>query len=157
MIRLNVASIGMVEDTGSVILVLRSQEEHEQMLVMEVGLLEGRAIAMEAEGIRAPRPLTHDLLLHIIEQLGANVAEVQIRDFRDKTFFADLVLKPVTGSQITVDARPSDAIAIALRSGAPIYTTEQVLATAGVTPEVDEAMEAEKEEDEDEDEANIVH
>ncbi len=158
MIRLDLASIGMVEETGSVILVLRAPEQA-RLLVMEIGILEGRAIALEAEGIRTPRPLTHELLHKVIERLGGNVTAVQIRDFRDKTFFANLVLERA-GDQLELDARPSDAIALALRSGAPIFATEQVLATAGIEEEEGETLlvdtDAEDEED-GEDGGNIVH
>lgn len=157
MIRLNLASVGMVEDTGSVILVLRAPEQ-EQMLVMEVGLLEGRAIAMEAEGVRAPRPLTHDLLFQIIERLGARIRAVQIHDFREKTFFAEVVLEGADSGQVILDARPSDAIALALRASAPIYASEQVLVNAGVKEEDEEAeIEAELAEDEDDDDEGFVH
>lgn len=158
MIRLSLVSVGMVEDTGSVILVMRAAER-DQLLVMEVGLLEGRAIAMEAEGVRAPRPLTHDLLHQVIQQLGGNVAGVQIRDFRDKTFYANLLLEQPGGIQLTVDARPSDAIALALRSGAPIFATEQVMDAAGIDEEEagDESDPEEEAEEEQDDEESIVH
>lgn len=158
MIRLSLVSVGMVEDSASVLLVLRSPEL-ERLLVMEIGLLEGRAIALEAEGIKAPRPLTHDLLYRVIEDLGAHVAEVQIRDFRDKTFYASLILGRPEGPQISLDARPSDAIALALRSGAPILVAEEVLASAGLDEEEGE-VEVEEElesEDEDEEEKPIIH
>jgi bifunctional DNase/RNase len=160
MIRLSLVSVGMVEETAGVILVLRAPEL-ERLLVMEVGLLEGRAVAMEAEGVKAPRPLTHDLLLQVIESLGASVAEVQIREFRDKTFFANLVLAQPDGTRLELDARPSDAIAVALRAGAPIFATEEVIASAGM--EEDEESDAEDAEDDieldedEEDEENEEH
>lgn len=151
MIRLSLVSVGMVEETAGVILVLRAPEM-ERVLVMEVGLLEGRAVAMEAEGVKAPRPLTHDLLLQVIERLGASVAEVQIREFRDKTFYANLVLTQPGGSQLELDARPSDAIALALRAGAPIFATEEVIASAGM--DEDEA-EGDDDDDDDDDELDM--
>jgi uncharacterized protein len=170
MIRLSLVSVGMVEETASVILVLRAPEQ-ERLLVMEVGLLEGRAIAMQAEGVKAPRPLSHDLMLQVIDHLGASVAEVQIRDFRDKTFFATLVLARADGERVEIDARPSDAIALALHSDAPIFTTEDVLATAGLDEEDAEEEEDEKadgevdldgdedeeDDDDDDDGEHIVH
>jgi len=123
----------MVEETGSVLLVLRA-EDVARLLVMEVGLLEGRAIALEAEGIKAPRPLTHELTLEIISKLGATISQVQIREFKDSVFFAYLVLDSTGGSKVEIDSRPSDAIALALRSGAPIYVDPQVLSIAGIEP-----------------------
>lgn len=171
MVRLNLVSVGMVEETNSVILVLRAADLA-RLLVMEVGLLEGRAIAMEAEGVKAPRPLTHELTVDVIGKLGAKVKEVKIRDFRDRVFFADLVLES-GGRLVEVDARPSDAVALAIRTGAPIFTTQQVINLAGID-EADAETESDEEdeegnadlvdrddtdEDEDEDEAdgNIVH
>ncbi|HEY3364205.1 MAG TPA: bifunctional nuclease family protein [Symbiobacteriaceae bacterium] len=155
MVHLNLVSVGMVQDTGSVILVLRAQDLA-RLLVMEIGLLEGRAIALEAEGIRAPRPLTHDLLHQVVERLGARVVEVQIRNYAEKTFFATIVLEQDEKS-IEIDSRPSDAIALALRTGAPVTVSEDVLAEAGIDEEEGESVldadeEDEEEDDEDEDE-----
>jgi len=152
MIRLSIVSVGMVEDTGSVIIVLRA-EESARLLVMEIGLLEGRSIAMEAEGVKAPRPLTHDLMHQFIQGLGAHVADVRIRDFQDQTFFATVVLERQDGTQTEFDARPSDAIALALRAGAPIYATEEVMAVAAIDEDdVEEEAAPPEETDEDEDE-----
>lgn len=164
MIRLNVVSVGLVEDTGSVIIVLRA-EESARLLVMEIGMLEGRSIAMEAEGVRAPRPLTHDLMHQFVQGLGASVGDVRIRDFRDGTFFATVVLVRQDGTPVEFDARPSDAIALALRAGAPIYATDEVMAVAAVDEDdmeddegPDEADEPEEEDEEDEDEDDpVVH
>lgn len=161
MIRLNVVSVGLVEDTGSVIIVLRA-EESARLLVMEIGLLEGRSIAMEAEGVRAPRPLTHDLMHQFIQGLGAQVADVRIRDFRDHTFFATVVLTRQDGTTVEFDARPSDAIALALRAGAPIYATEEVMAVAAIdeddVEEESDPPEDHQDEDEDEDDGDpVVH
>jgi len=164
MIRLSLVSVGMVEDTGSVVLVLRAPELA-RLLVMQVGLLEGRAIALEAEGVKAPRPLTHELTLQVIERLGASISQVNIREFKDQVFFANLVLEQSGGKHVELDARPSDAIALALRSGAPIFTTPEVLADAGIEEadgargEADAEDEDDEDMDEDEDEgqAKIVH
>lgn len=157
MIRLNLVSVGMVEGTASALLVLRAPERR-RLLVMEIGMLEGRAIALEAEGVRAPRPLTHDLLSSVIETLGAEVAEVQIHTVREKTFYAYLVLTRAEGDSVAVDARPSDAVALALRAGAPIYVEEAVLEAAGVDEQnadfYEEALELD---DEDGKEKPIVH
>lgn len=167
MVRLSLVSVGMVEGTDSVILVLRAPDLA-RLLVMEVGLLEGRAIAMEAEGVKAPRPLTHELTFDVIAKLGAKVKEVTIREFRDSVFFADLVLES-GDRRVEVDARPSDAVALAIRSGAPIFTTQQVISTAGIdeadaetaSDEDDNGAEGSPEgddtDDEDEVDENIVH
>ncbi|HYF77540.1 MAG TPA: bifunctional nuclease family protein [Symbiobacteriaceae bacterium] len=163
MIRLNVVSVGLVEDTGSVIIVLRA-EESARLLVMEIGMLEGRSIAMEAEGVRAPRPLTHDLMHQFIQGLGASVADVRIRDFREGTFFATVVLQRQDGTSVEFDARPSDAIALALRAGAPIYAADEVMAVAAVDEddmeddeEPDEVDGPEEEEEDEDEEDPVVH
>lgn len=161
MIRLTVASVGLVEDTGSVIIVLRA-EELARLLVMEIGLLEGRAIAMEAEGVKPARPLTHDLMHQFIQGLGARVAHVRIRDYQEQTFLAGVVLERHDGTQTEFDARPSDAIAIALRAGAPIYANEEVMALAAideddVEEETDGPEDTDTDEDDENDEDPVVH
>ena len=98
-----------------------------------IGAFEAQSIALEMEGIKPPRPLTHDLMKILIETLGADLAEVVISELRDSTFYAKLVFD----SQ-EVDARPSDAIALAVRFGSPIFVAEQVLNEAGVTPGAEE-------------------
>lgn len=151
-------SVGMVEEAASVVLILRAPEQA-RILIMEVGLLEGRAIALLNEGIQTPRPLTHELLGSVIEQLGAEVTEVHIREFKEKTFFANLVLTRADGTRVEVDARPSDAIALALRNGAPIYASDTVMEVASIeeaevaADEEDdlEPVDVDDEEEEDED------
>lgn len=132
MIRLDLVNVGVVEETGGILLVLRAAEQ-ERLLVIETGMLEGRAIAMEAEGVHANPPLTHDLLHDAIVHLGARVAEVQIGDFHDETFFAKVILaKGDEARRVELDARPSDAIALAQRAGAPIYVTDEVMSAVGI-------------------------
>jgi bifunctional DNase/RNase len=100
------------------ILVLKDDGDG-RILPIWIGQYEANAIALQLEGIRVPRPMTHDLLGHVLESLGATVREVRIRDMRGHTFFADLVLL-VQGREVSLDARPSDAVALAVRTGADI-------------------------------------
>ncbi|OYW06497.1 MAG: hypothetical protein B7X11_01025 [Acidobacteria bacterium 37-65-4] len=100
------------------ILVLKDDVDG-RILPIWIGQYEANAIALQLEGIRVPRPMTHDLLGHVLESVGASVSEIRIRDMRGHTFFADLVLL-VQGRQVRVDARPSDAVAMAVRAGADI-------------------------------------
>jgi bifunctional DNase/RNase len=94
-----------------------------------VGIFEANAIAIEIEKIAAPRPLTHDLTRNLIHHLNAELEHVVITELKDDTFFAVLWLRQ--GDQpLTIDARPSDAIALALRADCPIYVAEQVMQTA---------------------------
>jgi bifunctional DNase/RNase len=106
------------------------------LLPIWVGPFEGQAIAMAAEGIEAPRPMTHDLLLSVIETAGLSVAAVHIHTLAENVFHASLDLEGVLagsrGDLHSVDARPSDAIALALRAKAPIMVSDDVLAAAQV-------------------------
>lgn len=94
-----------------------------------VGIFEANAIAIEIEKVAAPRPMTHDLTRNLIRHLNATLERVIINELKDETFFATLWLRQ-DGEPITVDARPSDAIALALRADCPIYVSEQVIQTA---------------------------
>lgn len=159
MIRLSLVSVGMVEETASVILVLRAPEQ-KRLLVMEVGLMEGRAIAIEAEEVKTPRPLTHELTHRVLEALNASLTQVVIHEFREKTFYANLDLRTTDGAEVLIDARPSDAIALALRTGVPIFATPEVLETAGIDEDEsldDMELDATDDVDDDEEDGNILH
>ena len=135
MIRMDLLNVGLVEETGGILLVLQAPEA-ERLLVIETGLLEGQAIALEAGGVRAERPLTPDLLHDTILRLGARVREVQIPEFHDETFFARIVLSRNDGGPpVELDARPSDAIALALRARAPIYVSDEIVDAMGLPAE----------------------
>lgn len=105
-----------------------------------IGAFEAQAIALEMEGIHPPRPLTHDLIKSILDTLGSEVTEVCITELRDGTFYASIVLS--SGGQ-EIDARPSDAIALAVRVEAPIYVSDIVMAEASFIPEDEGAQTAE--------------
>ena len=110
------------------IIILRDDEEKHSLPIW-VGIFEANAIALELEKITTPRPMTHDLIKNILESLEAKVAKIMVNDLRENTFFAEIHLR-VGGSEITVDSRPSDAIALALRVGAPIFVEEEVVKKA---------------------------
>jgi hypothetical protein len=107
--------------------VLLSDQEETQVLPIWVGPFEAQAIALAMQGILTPRPLTHDLLRSLCENLGVEVKKVLVQDIRDGTYYAELYLRQ-GDKEIVVDARPSDAIALALRTNAPLYITENVAA-----------------------------
>jgi uncharacterized protein len=98
-----------------------------------IGAFEAQAIALEIEGIKPPRPLTHDLLKQLTDSLGATVLEIVIDELRDNTFYAKIILE-VSGFSQEIDARPSDAIALAVRAQAPIYVYETVMEAAAFIP-----------------------
>ena len=121
---------GYVPDpiTNMPVIVLR--EIHGQrVLPIWVGVFEANAIQLQMEGVQTPRPMTHDLLKTVIEELGGHVERVVVCDLRDNTFYATLHVLSPSGPR-TVDARPSDAIALALRSGARIFVEEAVIQSA---------------------------
>jgi uncharacterized protein len=124
--------------SNSPIVVLKDDDE-KFFLPIWVGIFEANAIALQLENITTPRPMTHDLLRNMIAQLDARVTRIVINDLRDATFFAQirLLIKNGTGGDrmLEIDARPSDAIALALRTEAPIYVAQSVLEQAQtITP-----------------------
>ena len=101
----------------------------DKALPIWVGYFEANAIALEIEKINTPRPMTHDLLNNIISSLQAKVKHILVTDLKDNTFFAEIsVIR--NGSDMTIDSRPSDAIALALRSKSPIFVEEKVIEAA---------------------------
>ena len=123
--------------SGAPVLWLR-QIGASRVLPITIGGREAESIGWELEGIEFPRPMTHDLLRSVVEDLGAEVTAVHITHVDNGTFFADLLLRQGERT-ITVSARPSDAVALALRADAPLYADETVLDQAGVDLEETEA------------------
>ena len=117
------------------VVVLKALEE-ERYLPIWIGTCEAEAIAVRLEGVEIPRPLTHDLLVEILELLGADLLHVTINALVDGTFYAQLVVE-TEREELTIDARPSDALALAVRVGAPIYVAEAVMDEAAISPEAD--------------------
>ena len=126
--------------SNSPIVVLKDEAE-KFFLPIWVGIFEANAIALQLENVSTPRPMTHDLLKNMIADLDARVSRVVISDLRDSTFFAQIRL--ITGSKtLEVDARPSDAIALALRTEAPIFVAQSVLDQAQtISPDGDDSDE----------------
>jgi bifunctional DNase/RNase len=110
-------------------IVLLEEEGTSRTLPIWVGMVEGNAIRVAVERTASPRPLTHDLLHHILDRLHASVTRVVVHDVRDNTFFAAIYLD-VDGKEVMLDARPSDAIALALRARVPIYARRDLLAAS---------------------------
>ena len=126
--------------SNSPIVVLKDEEE-KFFLPIWVGIFEANAIALQLENVTTPRPMTHDLLRNMISELDARVTRVVINDLRDSTFFAQI--RVITGERtMEIDARPSDAIALALRTEAPIFVAQSVLDQAQtISPDSDDADE----------------
>jgi bifunctional DNase/RNase len=124
--------------TNMPVIVLR--EIHGQrVLPIWVGVFEANAIQLQMEGVQTPRPMTHDLLKTVIDELGGHLERIVVCDLRDNTFYATLHVLSPSGPRI-VDARPSDAIALALRSGARIFVEEAVIQSARSVESSREAM-----------------
>jgi bifunctional DNase/RNase len=129
---------------GAFALILKESDGPRRMPII-IGVPEAQAIANELEGVRAQRPMTHDLLRNVIEVLGAQLREVVIHSLKDGTFYASLIFE---FSDLEVDARPSDAIAIAVRCGVPIYVAEEILEEAAIDQsDVPDVEDEEEEED----------
>lgn len=117
------------------VVVLKEVDE-ERYLPIWIGPYEADAIAIELQGVETPRPLSHDLLKQAILALGGRVSHVVVRALRDDTFYASVVLDQ-GGQELELDARPSDSIALAVRTKAKIFVDSAVMAQAGITKEED--------------------
>lgn len=133
--RVEVASLGLDKASNTPVVILR-EEGGERLLPIWIGPGEASAIAMEMAGVKFPRPLTHDLFAAVVQGLGSQLVRVIVTKVEDNTYYATLVLEK-DGEVISVDARPSDSIALALRAEAAIYADDSLLART--TLRVDEA------------------
>ncbi|MCH8050525.1 MAG: bifunctional nuclease family protein [Chloroflexi bacterium] len=111
--------------------VILKEKESDRYLPIWIGPAEADAIAVRLQDVQVARPLTHDLLRSVIEELGGSIDHILVSDLSNDTFFAKIVLQ-VDGRSVEIDARPSDAIALAVRAQVPIYADESVLEKAGV-------------------------
>jgi bifunctional DNase/RNase len=111
--------------------VILKEKASDRYLPIWIGPAEADAIAVKLQGVSVPRPLTHDLLSSVINTLGAIVNSIIVNDLKNDTFYAKLILD-VDGKQMEVDSRPSDALALAVRTGVPIFAEESVLDKAGI-------------------------
>jgi len=116
----------MVDPVTNMPIVILKDESDDRVLPIWVGIFEANAIALKVEEIDTPRPMTHDLLRSMIGTFGGAVEKIVVNDLRDNTYFALIHLR-VEGQEHLVDSRPSDALALALRVGAPIFVEESVL------------------------------
>jgi bifunctional DNase/RNase len=125
LLRMKVYGLTIDPMTNSPIIILKDLEG-DKTLPIWIGLLEATAIASEMENVKFSRPMTHDLMKNLLDQMNTRVARIEICDLRDNTFYA-LVYLAAQDKELTMDARPSDAIALALRMQAPIFVDEEVI------------------------------
>jgi uncharacterized protein len=127
-IQMNVKGLMIDPITNMPIIILRDLDGG-RVLPIWVGVFEANAIALQIENVQTPRPMTHDLLKNVLEDLEAQVERVVVCELRENTFYAAIHLR-MQGQAIVVDARPSDAIALALRTRSPIFVEEEVIQSA---------------------------
>ena len=143
MIEMIVGGLGFDPRNLSPLVLLRDQEEM-NFLPIWIGVFEAAAIAMELQGVKPPRPMTHDLLRNSIENLGGKIHRVIINDIKEVTFFALIEIQSKEGKILNLDARPSDAIAVAVRSHAPVFVSEVVMMQAKLVNSEKDAEETKK-------------
>ncbi len=145
MIEMKVMGIALDTRTGSPIVVLHDKENR-RALPIWIGSAEASSIIRKIENLSVTRPMTHDLIISIIEKVGYKISKVEINDVEKETYFATIFLENEDDSKIIeIDSRPSDAIAIAIRIDAPIYVTANVLSNGSVsTDSTKDAQEAEE-------------
>jgi len=110
--------------------------ETSRFLPIWIGPFEADAITIELQGVEVARPLTHDLLRSVVDKMGGEVEQVAITDLKNDTFYAEITLS-VDGNHLHIDSRPSDAIALAVRTHVPVFVADQVMVQAAITPEPD--------------------
>jgi len=141
-VRLRAVRVDLQSNTP--VLLLQESEGLGRTLPIFIGAPEATAIAFALQGMDTPRPMTHDLIRDLLEALGAQVTRVVVTELRTSTYYADIVLTH-DGREVPVSSRPSDAVAVAVRTGAPLFVADDLMDAEGVMLAVDE------EEDEDED------
>ena len=133
----------MVDPITNMPIVILRDKEGNRVLPIWVGIFEANAIALQMENVQTPRPMTHDLLRNVIHDLKASVKKVVVCDLQENTFYA-LIYLSMNGDTLAIDARPSDAIALALRTKAPIFVEESVIDNAKTADFTAEKADAER-------------
>jgi len=138
-IQMSVGGLTLDPVTKTPIVILKDAD-NKLNLPIWIGLLEATAMATELEGIKMARPMTHDLLKNTLAELGGAVEFVEITELKENTYYALINLK-ISGKEITLDSRPSDAIALALRTKSPIYVAKAVLEASSILQQAEEGKE----------------
>jgi len=139
-IQMSVGGLTLDPVTKTPIVILKDTE-NKLNLPIWIGLLEATAMATEIEGIKMARPMTHDLLKTILGEVGGSVESVEITELKENTYYAAVNIS-LSGRQVMIDSRPSDAIALALRTKSPIYVAKAVLEASSVLQQNDDGKEA---------------
>lgn len=143
MIQMEVGGLGFDPRNLSPLVLLRDHDEL-NFLPIWIGIFEAASIAMEMQGLHPPRPMTHDLLKSVIDKFNAKVIKIIINDVKEGTFYSLIEIEKEKGEKITIDSRPSDAIALAIRAQAPIFVSEVVMMQAKLVNAEKDAEETKK-------------
>lgn len=132
MIEMRVMGIALDTRTGSPIVVLHDKENRKALPIW-IGSAEASAIIRKIENLSVARPMTHDLIIEIVDKTGYSIDKIEISDVEKETYYATIYLTDNNGKTVEIDARPSDAIAVAIRVDAPIFVSPKVLASGSVS------------------------
>jgi bifunctional DNase/RNase len=132
MIEMQVMGIAIDTRSGSPIVVL-NDKENRKALPIWIGSAEASAIIRKIENIQVARPMTHDLMINLIEEAGYSIDRIEINDVDKETYFANIIMVNDDGKELQIDSRPSDAIALAIRVDAPIFVSTKVLADGSIS------------------------
>jgi bifunctional DNase/RNase len=143
-IRLNILGLSVSQTQSGAYALVLAEEKGERRMPIIIGPVEAQAIAIQLEGLKPPRPLTHDLIKNIALAFEIVLLEVTIYKLEEGIFYSELLCE-MDGKEVKIDSRTSDAVALALRFRCPIYTTEDILSKAGIVMESDDLKEATKE------------
>src|SRR6056297_869370 len=135
-IKLSVLGISYSQTQSGAYALVLNEEKGERRIPIIIGGFEAQSIAIQLEGLKPPRPLTHDLFKSFADIFGIELKEINIYKLEEGVFYSNLICNK-NGKEIQVDARTSDAIALALRFNCPIYTTEEILSKSGIIVEID--------------------
>ncbi len=136
-VQVEILGLSSSPSAGGAYALLLRETYGKRRLPIIIGQFEAQAIALELEGISPPRPLTHDLLKTLVDNLGATVTEITIDELRENTFYSKINFE-ISSIENSIDARPSDAIALAVRTTAPIFVSESVMKLASFIPSEDD-------------------
>lgn len=139
-VQVEILGLSASPSTGGAYALLLKEVYGVRRLPIIIGQFEAQSIALEMEGIKPPRPLTHDLLKNVIDNLGGTITEIIIDELKENTFYSKIKLE-ISSMTNEIDSRPSDAIALAVRTGSPLFVSENVMKIAGFIPSSEDAEE----------------
>lgn len=139
-IRLKILGLSYSQDQSGAYALVLAETEGNRRIPIIIGAVEAQAIAINLEGLKPPRPLTHDLFTTVLSTFNIHISEVFIHSFEEGIFFAEMKMTSEKGN-FNIDSRTSDAIALALRCGCPIYTTEEVMTQTGIIIDFEDSEE----------------